>query len=286
MVTFAVLAAVTGTWLIVGAFAAPARMGAARRSTSAATDWLRQAGLADVAPREFVLAELVMCLGAASFAWICFGSLLPSVVAALFATTAPVALHRARRSASRSAAADSWPNILEELRLLTGAVGRSIPVGLFEAGQSAPNLTMRTAFASAQREWLLTTDFQRAIDVLKSQLGDPTADAVCETLLIAHDLGGNDLDRRLHALIDDRRIDLRYRHEALSRQSGVRFARWFVLAVPFGMALVGLGIGDGRSSFRTLGGQLAVVVGLVLTAGCWMWAGRIMHLPENPRVFD
>ena len=93
-------------------------------------------------------------------------------------------------------------------------------------------LELRPAFAAAHREWLLSTDFARTLAVLKDQLADPTADATCETLLIAHELGGTDLDRRLDDLADDRRADTQDRKDALAKQAGVRFARRFVLIVP------------------------------------------------------
>ena len=98
---------------------------------------------------------------------------------------------------------------------------------------------LRPAFAAAQREWLLSTDFARTVAVLKAGLADPTADAACETLLVAHEVGGADLDRRLRALADDRTLDVQGRKDARSRQAGVRFARRFVLLVPLGMAMVG-----------------------------------------------
>ncbi len=85
-----------------------------------------------------------------------------------------------------------------------------------------------------QREWLLSTDFERTLRVLKANLADPTADAVCETLLVAHEVGGTDLDRRLEALVDDRVQDTQGRKDARAKQAGARFARRFVLIVPAG----------------------------------------------------
>ena len=29
-----------------------------------------------------------------------------------------------------------------------------------------------------------------------------------------------------------------------------------------------------------------VVLAIALVVGCWVWAGRIMRLPEEQRVFD
>ena len=70
-----------------------------------------------------------------------------------------------------------------------------------------------------------------------------------------------------------------------ARLAGARFARIFVLAVPAGMALAGMSIGDGRAAYRTGTGQIVVVVALGLVISCWVWAGRLMRLPEPQRVF-
>src|SRR5204863_482174 len=80
-----------------------------------------------------------------------------------------------------------------------------------------------------EREWLISTDFSRAVAVLKDRLADPTADAACETLLVAHEIGGGGLDGRLAALVDDRTQDLQGRKDARAKQAAVRFARRFVL---------------------------------------------------------
>ena len=46
-----------------------------------------------------------------------------------------------------------------------------MPQALFEAGGRAPG-SLRPAFAAAQREWLLTTDFERTVAVLQARLAD------------------------------------------------------------------------------------------------------------------
>jgi tight adherence protein B len=174
--------------------------------------------------------------------------------------------------------------MLEELRLATGSRGRSVPQALFEVGRRGPE-EWRPAFAAAEREWLLTTDFDRTTAILKDRLADPTADVVCETLVIAHELGGSDLESRLSDLIEDRILDQQGRKDAASRQAGVRFARSFVLLVPIGMTLAGLSIGTGRHAYETAGGQVAVAIGLLAVVACWIWSGRLMRVPQQPRVF-
>lgn len=260
------------------------RLDAAGRSARH-RDWVVRAGLADIPLRQLGAVILTLMAGGALGAYTLFGGALPALASALFAGTLPLASHRTRRNAQRAAAMDAWPRMLEELRILTSSLGRSIPQALFEVGRRAP-VELRPAFEAAHREWLLSTDFTRTVRVLKAGLADPTADAACETLLVAHEVGGTDLDRRLEALIEDRIQDTQGRKDARAKQAGARFARRFVLIVPAGMAMAGLSVGTGRAAYQTATGQALVVVAIALVVGCWVWAGRIMVLPEEQRVFD
>ncbi len=247
-------------------------------------EWLAQAGLEGVQAREFAAVMAALFVIGMAVAFALFGGLLPALVAGCFAATFPIASFRSRRENARAEARDAWPRMIEEIRLHTGSLGRSIPQALFEVGRGSPE-ELRPAFARAEREWLISTDFARTVAALKERLADATADAALETLLVAHEVGGSDLDRRLAALVDDRVQELQGRKDARAKQAGVRFARRFVLLVPLGMALAGLSIGTGREAYQTAVGQLAVVLGLVCVAGCWVWAGRLLRLPEEERVF-
>jgi tight adherence protein B len=241
-------------------------------------------GLADVLRvvlRWRLLVVLFVVGGAVAFAL--FGGVIAPLAAGVFAASFPVTSARARRARRRAEAREAWPRMIEEIRVLTGSAGRSIPQALFEVGLHASE-ELRPAFLAAHREWLLTTDFARTLAVLKSRLADATADVTCETLLVAHEVGGTDVDKRLAALIEDRLMDLQGRKDADSKMAGVRFARRFVLVVPVGMALVGLSIGDGRAAYQTATGQAGVAVGVLLLVACWFWAGRIMRIPEEERV--
>jgi tight adherence protein B len=70
-----------------------------------------------------------------------------------------------------------------------------------------------------------------------------------------------------------------------AKQTGVRFARRFTLLVPLGMALVGMSIGNGRRAYATPFGQVMVVAGIAAVIACWLWAGRLLALPAEERVF-
>ncbi len=237
---------------------------------------------APVAELSSFSALLALIGGAAGYT--IFGGVAPALLLGLFLASAPITSHRVRRRAAIQQAQEAWPRIIEEIRVLAGAAGRSLPQAVFDAGLRGPS-ELRPAFASAHREWLLSTDFDRTLAVLKDELADPTADAVCETLLIAHELGGTDVDARLADLADDRLQDSQGRKDARAKQAGARFARFFVLIVPAGMALMGLQLGNGRAAYQTALGQVAVLLALSVVVGCWVWAGSIMRLPTEQRVF-
>jgi tight adherence protein B len=234
--------------------------------------------------REVVVAVAFVGAVSGAVAYAAFGGVLPAVAATVFGATFPIASSRRRRAARLEAAQEAWPRLLEELRVRTGALGRSIPQALFEVGRHAP-AALRPAFDAAHREWMISTDFERTVAVLKEGLADPTGDAVGETLLVAHEIGGSDLDRRLAALVADRTEEVQGRKDAAAKQAGVRFARRFVLLVPAGMAAAGMSVGNGRAAYTTDVGQVAVVAGITLVALCWLWAGRMLHLPVQERVF-
>ena len=261
----------------------PSVLSTTQRSRSR-SDWMAQAGLGSVPVSEFLLALGSMFLLGSLLALALFGSALPALAGGVFGASFPLAAYRQRRKTRLTIAQDAWPRMIEELRLLTSSVGRSLPQALFEVGAAGPEV-MRPAFRAAQREWMLTTDFEKTLRVLRDQLADPTCDATCETLLIAHELGGTGIDQRLADLAQDRRDDVAYRKDVRARQSGVRFARRFVLLVPLGMAAAGLAVGNGRSAYTTPLGQVAVVCALAMMAVCWRWAGRMLRLPSEDRVF-
>lgn len=247
--------------------------------------WLSQAGLDQVDPREFAaVVAALFGLGAVT-GFVVLGGPLPALVLALFAAWFPIGSYQSRRTRRQERAHEAWPRLIEEIRVQTGSLGRSIPQALFEAGRRGPE-ELRTDFAAAHREWLLTTDLAATLTVLKDQMTDPSADMVCEALLVAHEVGGSDLDSRLADLAQDRMDDVQQRRDSRSRQAGARFARRFVLVVPAGMAAAGMSIGRGPDAYATPGGQTAVVVALVLIVACWSWAGRVMRLPRPERVFE
>jgi tight adherence protein B len=264
--------------------AGPGPKVARRRRSPRVASWLEEADLHDLRLPEVAGAAILLLVVGAIVGWAFFGGVVAPAAAGLASLVMPGVAARSRRARRRAEAREAWPRLIEELRIKTSTLGRSIPQALFEVGRRAPD-ELHPAFEDARREWALTTDFERTVEVLRRRLADATADAVCETLLVAHQIGGNDVDRCLIALVEDRVLDLQGRKDAQARQAGARFARWFTVIVPALMALIGMSIGEGRHAYGSTTGQLLTGVAIAVMVGCWTWAGWIMRLPEERRVF-
>jgi len=245
---------------------------------------LAKLGMGDFDLRTLLAAMVLLAVVGFLLGVLLFGTALPATIIGLFSATTPIGIARIRHERAIAHAHHAWPTLIEEIRLLTGTLGRSIPQATFEVGERAPD-GLRPAFESAHREWRISTDFSRSMEVLKRELAHNTADVVAETLLTAHELGGGEVGNRLAALAQERLTDQQHRRDAAARQAGVRFARWFTLIVPIGMALTGLSIGDGKDAYSTTLGQIFVAAALLMIIGCWLWAGRIMRMPVDERVF-
>ncbi len=51
------------------------------------------------------------------------------------------------------------------------------------------------------------------------------------------------------------------------------------------MAMAGMSVGDGRDAFRSASGQALTLLAVLLVIVCWAWAGSILRIPEEERVF-
>jgi len=293
-VTQVVLAACAGigTFLLLGRPLSPhlttsmdSHIGTIREQPrQRAIRWLRQAGLDGVSPEEFATTLSALFVAGTIIGYSVFGTATAALMCGVFLATFPVSGYRKRRQQRLRDIQDAWPRLLDDIRLQWASIGRSLPAAMERAGDRGPRI-LKPAFTAAHQEWILTTDFERSLKVLKARVSDPTADLIAETLLAAHQIGGSRANNRLAALADDRRRDLHYRHDARSQQAGARFARAFVLIIPAGMAAAGLAIGTGREAYQTSSGQIITVTALAMVMGCWFWAGKILRLPRAERVF-
>lgn len=179
---------------------------------------------------------------------------------------------------------EMWPQLLDTVRVDLTLTQVPLATALFvAAGRLPPPLAGR--FVRAERIWANSVDFDRALAVLAHDCDDAFTDVVCESLRTIAKVPSRQIGRRLHAVASDLRTTVRYAKDAEATLAGARFARRFVVIVPVVMALVGVWVAEGRAAYQTAVGQLVGAVALVVMLGCWWWAGRLLQMPEPPRVF-
>ena len=98
-----------------------------RRHARQLDDWLAQAGLEDINVGQFVAVSAGLFAMGGAVAFSMFGGVVPALLAAAAAASIPAAAYRVRRRKRRDRAHEAWPRMIEEMRVLTGAAGRSIP---------------------------------------------------------------------------------------------------------------------------------------------------------------
>jgi hypothetical protein len=92
-----------------------------------------------------------------------------ALVAGGVAAGCAVVGRRSIDAARRDQARRLWPNLLEELRVLTTSGGRSLPRALLEAGRRVPE-PAGEAFRATQQAWRVSADFERSLAVLADHL--------------------------------------------------------------------------------------------------------------------
>ena len=174
--------------------------------------------------------------------------------------------------------------MLEQLRIETGSIGRSIPRPSSRSARGArPSCDPRSK--AAEREWRRSAGPARMIDTLATELADPTADVVCETLLVAAEVGGSGsrrTARRTHRGPGRRPSPPEGRPRPAGRRSVRRAASsspcpraWRSRACPSAPVARRTRRRRASSSSRSVWSAIA---------GCWIWAGRYLRLPDERRL--
>ena len=180
-----------------------------------------------------------------------------------------------------NAALTAWPDILGELQLRIGTLGSPLPIALFTAGKSADS-QLKNAFVTAERSFAITGSFDIALSTLRSVLQDQGTRLLTELLSVVKGAPGTDVARLVDELRQDRAAERDRESEYAAKLAGVKFARYFVIAVPVGMMMAGIGIA-GFAPYRTPVGEFAIAGSVVLLIGCWTWASHLAN-PKKLRA--
>jgi tight adherence protein B len=244
---------------------------------------LEDAGLARVSVASIVVIAGVCALVAAAVAWLIAPVAALALVAAAAGALAPFAWLRARRSKLMRTRRGLWPDVCD-LLIASVRAGMSLPDAVASLADSAP-AELRPAFAAFSRDMAASGHFESSILRLKTNLADPVADRIVETLRMARQVGGTELTTVLRALAGAVRADAALRAEVESRQSWIRGAAVLGVVAPWVILALLAMRPEGARAYGSPGGIVLILVGAAVSLVAYRLMLRLGRLPEPRRWF-
>ena len=254
-----------------------------RERAGRARDWLAQAGVRGVRPWHVV--KLCGALGAAAGLGVLAmsGSVWLGLAFAGLAGVLPVSVLRARRLRRSRELREVWPDAIDNLASSVRA-GLSLPEAVAGLAERGPE-PLRAPLARFADDYHATGRFGAALDRLKDELADPTADRVVEALRLAREVGGSELGRTLRTLSGFLRDELRVRKELEARQTWVLVAARMAFVTPWGVVLLLLATKpEAIAAYRGGGGAVVLAVGAAMATAGYRLMLAIGRLPSEERV--
>jgi tight adherence protein B len=268
--------------LALGVDGGRARAARTRRWAGCFHDWAAQAGVRGVRPGHVV----AVCGGLGSAAGLAVLALSRSPWLALaFAGLAgwlPMSALRARRRLRLRELREVWPDAIDNLASGVRA-GLSLPEAAAGLAERGPD-TLRPSFARFAEDYHATGRFGTALDRLKDELADPTADRVIEALRLAREVGGSELGRMLRTLSGFLRDEQRVRKELEARQTWVVVAARMAFATPWAVLLLLATKPEAVAAYRGTGGAVVLAVGAAMAVAGYRLMLAIGRLPAEERV--
>lgn len=271
-----------GIALIYDGLTRPPSMGQSVERLDRVREFLVQAGLRDVVPREFLLFSLGAGLALAVATEIILAWPLVSVLAFGLGLGAPFAYYVNRRDRRRARIQEALVEAITRLRDMI-RTGLSVPEALAALAHHGPE-ALRPEFAILAREMRLA-GFEPAVVAMRERLADPVFDTVAAAILLNDRLGGRNVSQVLDSLAEATRAQLRVQGELRAYQARNVISARIVAAVPLvvlmGIRAVNPGylvvFGDWSGQLILAGCVLSVAVGYL----AMLWLSR---LPGDPRV--
>ena len=206
-------------------------------------------------------------------------SLVPSVVVA----TLPKAYFVRKRALRLARVQEAWPDGLRDL-LSSVRSGASLPTAIENLAAFGPE-PLREAFQGFD-VYSRSLGVVPALELVKDDIADPTADRIIEVLILAYERGGSVVPEILNDLAEATTRDLwtleQVRTEALEQKINSRV----VFVLPW-LVLVAMTARSGafRDFYATPAGLLVVAIGGLMSLIGVAVASRLGAQPAEPRVF-
>lgn len=244
---------------------------------------LEDSGMPRVSVASLLVVAAVCAVVAAAIAWLVAPVPALTAVAAAAGAVAPFAWLRMRRSRLLRTRRGLWPDVCD-LLIASVRAGMSLPDAVASLADSAP-ADLRPAFATFARDMSASGHFDSSIMRLKSNLADPVADRIVETLRMARQVGGTELTPVLRALAGSVRADAALRAEVEARQSWIRGAAVLGVVAPWVILALLAMRPEGASAYGSPAGVALILVGAAVSFVAYRLMVRLGRLPEPRRWF-
>lgn len=273
-----------GILLVASPFLWPKQVRARRTASGdAMRRKLMLAGMPGLPPAAFVAVSALLALVFFAIAQAVFGVLALSAGLAAVGGWVPWSLVSWRAGTRVRANRTMWPDVVDQLVSAVRS-GLALPDGVAALARTAPEST-RAAFVVFERDYRSSGVFAPAADRLKSQLKDPVADRIIETLKMAREVGGGELVSVLKSLATSLRDDAAVRSEIEARQSWTVGAARLGVAAPWVVLALLATRPEASIAYNTPLGAVVIVVGLVVSLVAYRVMLAIGRLPEERRWF-
>lgn len=252
------------------------------QKTRIKTTWLKESGL-DVTAGQFWLTSLGAGLATYGVVFALTSLPIVSLMPAIVVATLPKAYFSRRRAQRLDQVLRAWPDGLRDL-VASVKSGASLPTAIEDLASLGP-LPLREAFQGFS-VYSHSLGVVPALEMIKSDLSDPTSDRVIEVLILAYERGGAVVPEILSDLAAATTKDLwaleEIRTDALEQKINSRIVfvlPWLVLVAMTARA------GAFREFYASPAGVLVAVIGGVMSVIGVVIASRLGAQPAEPRVF-
>lgn len=245
-------------------------------------EFLTQAGLHEVRPRDFLIFSLLAGGISGIVAQLILGWAVVSLLVTGLGLVAPLVYYIRRRDRRRAAMQDALIEAMGQMRDAIRA-GLSVQNALLSLATSGPE-TLRPEFGRLAREVRLL-GFEPALSAMQDRLADPVFDVVEASLVLNDRLGGRNVSQVLDRLAQATRAESRVQQELRAYQAKNVLSAQIIAAVPLVVLMAIRAINPGYLAlFDALPGQLLLaccVVSVSLGYAGMLW---ITRLPGEQRV--
>ncbi len=246
-------------------------------------DWLQQAGT-EATPARFLALSFVS--GVAGWAGCCALTRAPlvGIVPGLALAATPTVYLGRRREARMRTIQSAWPDALRDV-LASITAGLSLHQAIEALAASGPPPIRHALRSYPSLAPMLGT--VATLDVIRTDLADPTTDRVFEVLAVAHERGGSVVREILADLVQATTKDIKTLEEIDGECLEMRINANAVLVLPW-LVLVALTIRPGafRAFYSSRPGALVLSVAAAMSVAGWLWIRHLGRVPLEPRVLD